>query len=226
MLGVTTPASGQSIVHSAAALAVSPAPVGSNPGAGLGLSSADVPYTPALTTQTKTLTDASTNNPVTATYLQGPDGVVSAAGAPTLPLLSTDVTVPGQVLRGVGFRSGTFTDTTGITPLTGDVATDLSGVHAPFVSSTFFPERPWAVNYFEGLSDGSTSTTLMVTPAQYMSDAPGSSTDVQRAFSDVGFRLYYSANKTGAALAAPSDDRPRRRHEHRRRRHVQGSRRR
>ena len=43
----------------------------------------------------------------------------------------------------------------------------------------------------------------MVTPAQYMSDAPGSSTDVQRAFSDLGLRLYYSANKTGAALAAP-----------------------
>ena len=58
------------------------------------------------------------------------------------------------------------------------VAAFVTLLHAPFVSSTFFPERPWAVNYFEGLADGSTSTTLMVTPAQYMSDAPGSSTMV------------------------------------------------
>jgi hypothetical protein len=203
MLGVTTAASNQSVVHATAALPVSPTPVGTNPGAGLGLSSADEDYAPTLTTQTKTLTDQTTNNTVTATYLQGPDGTVTAPGAPALPLQSTDVTVPDQVLRGVGFRSGTFSDTTGITPLTGDVATDLSGSHAPFVSGSFFPERLWTVNYFEGLADGSTSTELMLTPAQYVSDAPGSATDDQRAYSDVGLRLFYSANRTGAALAAP-----------------------
>jgi hypothetical protein len=203
MLGVTTPTGTQTLVHGTAALGISPTPATTNPGAGLGLSSSDQDYAPTLTAQTKTLTDQSTGNPVTATYLQGPDGVVTALGAPVLPLFSTDVTVQGQVLRGVGFRGGTFTDAPGVTPLLAGPATDLSSTHAPFASSTFFPDRLWSVNYFQGLADGSTSTELMLMPAQYKSDAPGSSTDTQRAYSDVGLRLFYSANTSGAALAAP-----------------------
>ena len=53
----------------------------------------------------------------------------------------------------------------------------------------------------------------MLTPAQYESDAPGSLTDTQRAYSSVGLRLFYSANTAtygsntpGARRAA--DDRP------------------
>ena len=60
-------------------------------------------------------------------------------GAPALPLEINDVSVAGQVLRGVGFRGGSFTDTTGVTPLTGAPATELNSPHSPFVSAAFFP---------------------------------------------------------------------------------------
>ena len=77
---------------------------------------------------------------VDATYYSGPDGVVTNPAEPALPLISKDVTVPGKVLRGVGFRGGTYTDST-ILPLTGAETTELRGVHAPFVSPVFFPMR-------------------------------------------------------------------------------------
>ena len=66
----------------------------------------------------------------------------------------------------------------------------------------------WSVNYFGGLNGGPADTQLMLTPAQYESDAPGSLTDIQRAYSSVGLRLFYSANtatygSNTPALAAP-----------------------
>ncbi|HUK45575.1 MAG TPA: hypothetical protein VLV28_09785 [Gaiellaceae bacterium] len=203
MLGVTTPgAAVQHALNVSAAAAVSPTTVGSDPGKTLGLSSADEDYTPTLTPQSTTL-NLQGGGTVTATYLEGPDGVVTAPGSPALPLAVEDVTVPGQVLRGVGFLGGSFTATSGITPLTGDPTTDLSATHAPFTSTTLFPERPWSINYFGGISDGSTSTRLMLTPVQYQSSGPSSTTDNQLVFSDVGVRLFYSANTSGSALAAP-----------------------
>ena len=164
--------------------------------------------TPTLTTETKPLQAPDGGTAPTATYLTGPDGVSTSPGAPALPLTVSNVSVDGKVLRGVGFMGGTYTDQSGITPLTGAPATELNGVHSPFVSSAFFPSRLWTVNYFGGLSDGSTATRLLLTPVQYKSDAPESLTDIQRTFSNVGLRLFYSDNTTtyGAntpALAAP-----------------------
>ena len=48
----------------------------------------------------------------------------------------------------------------------------------------------------------------MLTPAQYESDAPGSLTDIQRTYSSVSLRLFYSGNTqtyggNTPALAAP-----------------------
>jgi hypothetical protein len=203
MLGVSTPgAAVQHALNVSAAAAVSPTAVGSDPGKTLGLSSADEDYTPTLTQQSTTL-NVQGGGTVTATYFQGPDGVVTSPGSPALPLAVEDVTVPGLVLRGVGFLGGSYTTTHGVTPLTGDPTTDLSATHAPFTSSTLFPERPWSVNYFSGISDGSTSTRLMLTPMQYQSDGPNSITDTQLLFSDVGVRLFYSDNTSASAEAAP-----------------------
>jgi choice-of-anchor C domain-containing protein len=177
------------------------------PGQALGLSWFDVTRNPTFTTQTTQL-NTSTGGLLPATYLQGPSGITTSPGAPALPLDTANVTYDDQVLRGVGFRSGVYTDTNGVTPLTGAPATDLNGTHYTFGSSVFYPDRLATVNYLDGLADGSNSTELDVTPAQYESDAPGSSTDTQRAYSSVGLRLFYNGNTAtyGAntpALAAP-----------------------
>ncbi|MDT4922332.1 MAG: large repetitive protein [Pseudonocardiales bacterium] len=205
MLGVDLP--GGRITPPSDPSQVTPAAVTSDPGSTLGLQVAPLDLTPSLTTNTKVLTSTDGGS-VTTTYLSGANGTDSGPSSPTLPLINANVTAPnGQVLRGVGFRSGSYTDTDGITPLTGAPATESSGAHAAFVSSAFYPNRLASPNYFDALSGGGT-TRLMVTPAQYMSDAPGSLTDTQRQYSALGLRLYYSSNiQTYAdntpALAAP-----------------------
>jgi CSLREA domain-containing protein len=187
------------------------------PGSTLGLSSDDVTLSPALRTNTVQLESLTGGPAPLATYLSGPgngvqsvpgDSVESSPAEPTLPLAIDDVSVPGKVLRGVGFIGGTYSDQSGITPLTGAPATDVSGVHSTFSASTFFPSRLFSVNYFGALNGGPASTQLMLTPAQYESDAPGSLTDIQRSYSSIGLRLFYSANTSTygsntPALAAP-----------------------
>ena len=182
---------------------MSPTTVGSDPGKTLGLSSADEDYTPTLTPQSATL-NVLGGGTVSATYLQGPDGVVTSPGSPALPLAIADVTVPDQVLRGVGFLGGTFSDTTGITPLTGDVADRPERL-----------ARAVRLEHASSRSGSGRSTTSGARGRHHLDRAdadPGAvrvgrararSTDDQRAYSDVGVRLFYSANKTGAALAAP-----------------------
>ncbi|MCW2976635.1 MAG: hypothetical protein JWM06_1916, partial [Actinomycetia bacterium] len=210
MLSVDLP-SGRIAAPSSSSIVGSTTPFAGDPGATLGLSYFDHVFSPTLITHTRQLVDqnGSAAGQPTATYLSGRDDVATSPGAPALPLEATDVSVGGgNVLRGVGFRGGTYTDQSGITPLTGAPGTELGGVHSPFISSAFFPSRPWTVNYFGGLTGGAGATRLMLMPAQYRSDAPGSLTDVQRTFSHVDLRLFYSAN-TGTygantpALAAP-----------------------
>jgi hypothetical protein len=145
---------------------------------------------------------------VTATWLSGPNGIATSPLAPTLPLDIENVTVSGKVLRGVGFRTGSYADTT-VTPLTGTPTTEIRGIHNPFSSSTFYPARPWSINYFDALADAGGATQLMLTPAQYRSTSIGSQTSTQRRYGSLGLRLYYSGNTmttpdgSTPALAAP-----------------------
>ena len=78
-----------------------PAPYPSASGLAPHLSRADVTVAPSLSPQTVELQkpDSST---VTATYLTGPQGVVTNPAQPVLPLSVSNVTVEGTVLRGVG----------------------------------------------------------------------------------------------------------------------------
>jgi hypothetical protein len=207
MLSVNLPA-GRIAQPTSSSIVGSTTPASTDPGSTLGLSSTDLTLSPNLTTETSQLESPTGGAAPVATYLNGPDGVSTSPGAPTEPLAVNDVSVPGQVLRGVGFMSGTYSDQSGITPLTGAPATELSAVHSTFSSSAFFPSKVWSVNYFGGLNGGPADTQLMLTPAQYESDAPGSLTDIQRAYSSVGLRLFYSANtatygSNTPALAAP-----------------------
>jgi hypothetical protein len=162
--------------------------VGPGPGADLGLKFANLTVGAGLTANQKQMT----NGPLTS-WLSGPDGVAVKPTQPILPLESLNVTPPSGenvVLRGVGFRSGSYTDTMGTTPLTAAPATELRGVHAPFLTDVFFPQQPWTPNYFGALS-GSGATQLHVTPVQHRSESP---TMTRRQFSNLGLQLFYSGN--------------------------------
>ncbi len=183
---------------------------GQEPGYTLGLAYADYHLTPSLIANTLSLKNVEDDSLITATYLSGTNGIVTNPAEPALPLERRNVSFPSEVLRGVGFRGGNYTDIPNVIPLTGAPTSEIRGVHAPFFTSVFYPLRTWSVNYFSALTDVSGGATrLMVTPAQHLSSEPGSQTSILRRFDGMDFRLYYSANiNTYAggsvpALAAP-----------------------
>jgi hypothetical protein len=183
-------------VSSAAPQAV---PAGT-PGATFGLKTDDLPVPITTTARDKASGVDQTDPqqaglPARSTWLEGRDGVSVLPGAPALPKQVEDVTVPGQVLRGVGFRSADYTDTTGVLPVTGAPAIEGSTPTTTFESGAFFPQKLVTANYF-GTLGGSGRTSLILSPAQYRSDQ-NALTDTQRAYRDLGVRLFYSGQGTG-----------------------------
>jgi hypothetical protein len=177
-----------------------------DPGNALGLKYYDLTVTPALTGQTVVLTSAGGGSPVNTYYYSGPDGVVTNPAEPVLPLDMVNVTSPdhGYVLRGVGWRGGSYSDLAGIIPLTGAATEDLRAPHMPFFSDVFYPIRPWNVNYFDALDASNGATRLALEPAQYRSSAPASISGTMRRFNSMNFRLYYSNQYE--SYQASSDD--------------------
>jgi VCBS repeat-containing protein len=173
----------------------------------LGLEYADVTVPFALTSHTVVLSDVTTLAPVTATYLSGPDGVVSNPGEPVLPFATANVTVPGMVMRGVLFKGGTYEDMNDVLALTAAATTEVRGVHSTFISDVFFPIKLWYPNYYGVLTNPAQGATqLTVTPAHYKSTTSGSPLGTLRHFEDMDFRLYYSNYTDGIAAdaAAPT----------------------
>ena len=125
--------------------------------------------------------------------------MASEPGEPALPRYVANVDVPGNVLRGVGFRSGAFTEQR-------HQAVHRRAGHRvrrrpdPFTSPTFYPARMWAASYFAELSGGATS--LAVTPAQHRVVNVGDPTATRRLYTSLGLRLFYAGeNDADAALA-------------------------
>jgi hypothetical protein len=208
MFGVNMPAGRGATPGSGAAITPTPA-AGGTPAGDLGLATAPLSLAyPDGTLQPRTLDlknppyDAVPGTFTTARWLEGPDGVITNPAEPALPLDAVGVTStnPSYVLRGVGFRGGTYVDTPGITPLTGAPTTELRGVHAPFVSPVFYPMKLWTPNYFGALG-GSGGTNLLVTPVQHTSDPAALGQTVQRRFTGLDLKLFYSNNLTTAALS-------------------------
>jgi len=205
MLSVNMP-TGRVLAPTTTSIVPSSAGFAANPGLTLGLQTAEVALGP-ISADVKSVTlaqlDAATPpaavGTVTATYFRGRDGVVTNPGEPALPLQSENVSVSGKVLRGVGFRSGTFADST-IVPLTGAAATEIRGIHNTFSSTAFYPMRPWTVNYYDALAGG--ATRLLVTPAQHKVTSVGDQTATLRLYSAMGLRLFYSDYRGNAAQAA------------------------
>ena len=171
-------------------------PFTTNPGLTLGLEYADMNIPFSLSQENTILTDATDeNNTFIATHFVGSDGTLSNTSEPALPLEMNNVGVSGTVLRGVGYRGGSYTDLAGLLPLTGAATTELRSVHAPFLAEAFFPVKPYSLNYINALMDpDSGDTGLMITPAQFQSDGPLSTTGVWRRYDDMEFRFYYSSN--------------------------------
>jgi hypothetical protein len=198
MLSINLPA-GRIPAPSNASIVPSTTGFAADPGLALGLRTADVTLNPVTAAHTVPMTNTGGGS-ITATYYSGTGGVVTNPGEPALPLQSDNVSVAGTVLRGVGFRAGTFADST-VTPLTGAPNTEIRGVHTAFSSTVFFPMRPWTVNYYDALAPTGGSTRLLVTPAQHKVTTVGDQVATLRLYSQLGFRLFYS-NYTGAAAAS------------------------
>ncbi|HMO56236.1 MAG TPA: right-handed parallel beta-helix repeat-containing protein [Roseiflexaceae bacterium] len=171
----------------------------------------DITLTPSLTPVDETLTDLTTNTPIVTRYYRGRDGVVVNPLEPIMPLEVYDVTLPGQVLRGVGFRGGSYTDVSGITPFTGAPASELSTGNIGFITDVAYPVKFWGSNLFAAISGG--RTRLMITPAQYLSENLVSNSGSMRLYNSLTFRTFYvnenwpngPANLTTAAVAAAPD---------------------
>jgi hypothetical protein len=166
----------------------------SGPGSQLGLKSTVLDVSDPLTQHTLQLKNPDGSGGPVATWYSGSAGVASKPFEPALPLDNKNVSVPGQSLRGVGFWAGTYTDTSGITPLTGAATEDLRGIHTPFQSSAFYPMRLANPNYFGSVTDASGTTRLLVTPAQHRADLTSASTSTLRLYSDLQLKLFYSDN--------------------------------
>ncbi len=202
MLGVNMPAgrggaSGNGGVITPAAVATGPAQV-------LGLRTYDLGVAASLVAHTIALKNVNGGGDISASYLSGPDGVVTKPGEPTLPLDAVNVTPTDAslVLRGIGWRGGAYADSAPLLPFSGAPTTELRGVHVPFLSPVFYPGRLWSANYFGALADTG-GTELLVTPAQHRAANLTDGTSTQRQYSGLNLRLFYSANVSAAALSEP-----------------------
>jgi hypothetical protein len=207
MFGVTMPKGRGATTGGGGAL--TPTPVPDNVEAPTGLAVADLSVDAALIDRSVALENApydGTGGTTLASWLEGPDGVVTNPAEPAIPLDAVDVssTDPTLVLRGVGFRGGDYEDRSSMTPLTGAATTELRGVHVPFLSPVFYPMRLGTPNYFGELA-GSGGTNLLVTRVQHRADNVAQGTSTERRFDDLDVKLFYSKNVTAAALSdAPS----------------------
>ena len=202
MLGVrmptlrTTPGTSTSLVQA-------PTPVTTAPGTSFGLHAATLSLSATYTRAPVDVTVTGT----TRSYYQGPQGVVADPGGAVVPVQTENVDVSGETLRGIGFRGGSYTDTTVPPPLTGDPVTQTAAPPQPFSSPLFYPQKIWNPNYFGTLHTGA-DTELGITPIQYVTNAADPARAVMRAYTAMHFRLFYTPDTTtalgaGSALAAP-----------------------
>ena len=187
-------------------------PVAGGPGASFGLRSSAVALSPSLTTHTVDLENLSNGSTVTTTYLSGTDGVVANPFEPIYPKNIYNVNVNGSVLRGIALRGGSYTDLSGIVPLTSSPTTETSTAHLSYNTEVFYPTQTWMPNYYDALNGG--NTRLVLVPAQFRSSAPGAIDGTLRKFNQLNLQLYYlpdnwpsagsAATKAAGVSAAPT----------------------
>jgi CSLREA domain-containing protein len=187
-LGIATPPSAVST-----AVAVT-----SGPGASLGLmvgqpapgTSGD-PACPEICVRPATqrvdvpLTNLADNTTITTTFWRGPGGETATLPAePVFPLGRYGAGVNGTVLRGVGFRGGSYVDRAAVVPYTSAPTTEASRAIGSYNTPTFYPVQNWSANQFG-------APQLLAVPAQYRSSGPDALDGTARIYSALSFRLYY-----------------------------------
>ena len=174
------------------------------PGRALGLHAADYLVNPIqLTEEGQVLKVSGTANTVTARWFEGRDGFITNPAEPVRPLethlVASDKQLAGEpplLLRGVGFREGSYTDLSDFLPLTGAPTTEIRGVYGRFFSEVFFPAKPWSQNYIGEFCGGTAGERLNIFPTQFLGDNTtpyGEGT--LRKYDSMDFRLYYSNNR-------------------------------
>ena len=162
-----------------------------------GLTWSNLATTTAMTAHSKPLSLIG-GGTVSASWYSGVDGVSLNPGDPVLPLDIRNVTAASKVLRGVVWLGGDYTDIEPVVPLTATAGTELGGTHLTFGSPTFYPERPWSVNYFDELAGSGGATNLLLTPAQHRVVDAGGTDALVRRYGDLDVRLYYLASSEPA----------------------------
>ncbi len=177
---------------------VTPAPVTVGPGSELGLATYDLTVAPDLERVEKPLQNIVTDEPTDTVYYRvtGSDRLVINPGEPILPLDLRKFQTTDRVVRGLGFRGGSYVDDLNVIPLTGAATTELRGIHTPFISNVFYPITPWDLNYFDVLANSVADGAVGVgaIPAQYRSNGPASVDGTMRVYNSMAFRLFYSDN--------------------------------
>jgi hypothetical protein len=131
---------------------------------------------------------------------------------PIYPKQIYNVSVNSGELRGVALRGGSYTDLSGIVPLTSSPTTETSTAHLSYNTDVFYPTQVWAPNYNDAIGGG--KTRMIVFPAQFKSSAPGVIDGTLRKFSGLNLQLYYlpanwaaagspAATKAAAVSGAP-----------------------
>ena len=163
-----------------------PPVVPSGPGAALSLRTTPFTVTPGSLTSKPGSGGTTYLDTSSSPTVPGPVSV--KPNEPVLPLISKDVSVTGQTLRGVGFLGGAYHDQNPVTPLVSSAGTELGGAPTSFSSAYLYPTRIATANYYDALGNG--ATRLQITPVQHQSSG---SAFTRRVFDSVNLQLYYSS---------------------------------
>jgi hypothetical protein len=168
-----------------------PTPVGTTPGASVGLTATTVTVDQTTTERSVVLRDLApgATGTVSTSYLEGRDGVVVRPFEPVLPQQIDDVSSAGRVLRGVALRSGRYVDTDGVVPFTSSPATEVSQPIRSYSSEVFTPNQVFMPNVADAVSGG--ATRLITMPSQYRSRTIGATDGTRRTWTEVEVGLYY-----------------------------------
>jgi len=161
---------------SGSATATPPQSIASPAGAPAGLSSQVITTTPSLSLSTT----------ANGSYYQaGGGGVAVIAGAPVQPqVVVTGLNRTGEVLHGVLWLGGAFTETTGFDP----VIAGLAGNNQTLASEPNFAMSGWVPSTPGGmLSRLGDDERLISIPAQYNADL-----DIQRLYDEVLYQSYHA----------------------------------
>ena len=111
-------------------------------------------------------------------------------------------------MRGIGFRSGHFTQSSGVVPLVGAPGTEFGGAQAPFTSVNWWSTRHVAGQLLRRVRD------RLDEPGRHAGAAsprlPGRRHRApRRLYDSLGLRLFYAnaSDQAAAAAAAPAIDR-------------------